>query len=153
MSGVMALLQELAAFENASGGVETTVEQLQRDAFGERPLFHFFVTESQSDGALVGLAVYFVCYSTWKGKCFHLEDFIVSKAHRGQELGKRLFNAVVMQAKHEAADRLSWMVQDWNDGAVRFYQSMGAQMPPHYQLCRLERAQLSSWQDLAPSAS
>ena len=139
----LALIQELAEFEREPDAVETTVESMQRDGFQDRPIFEFFVAE---DGdKIVGLALYFYSYSTWKGKCLYLEDLIVTEAYRGQGLGQRLLDRIVAKAKEENAKRVVWQVLDWNTPAIEFYKSLGADLLPEWITCRLNEEQIRDY--------
>ena len=141
---VLTLIQELATFEREPDAVETTVASMQQDGFGERPVFEFFVAEDEHQ--IVGLALYFYSYSTWKGKCLYLEDLIVTEAYRGQGLGRRLLDQVVMQAQEENAKRVVWQVLDWNTPAIEFYESLGAALLPEWLTCRLTEEQIKNYQ-------
>lgn len=144
----LALIQELAAFEREPDAVETTVESMQRDGFGEEAVFEFFVAEDQEK--LVGLALYFYSYSTWKGKCLYLEDLIVTKSHRGKGLGRQLLDQIVEKAKEENAKRVVWQVLDWNTPAIDFYQSLGADVLTEWLTCRLTEEQIQTYEPYQP---
>ncbi len=139
---VIKLIQELAAFEREPHAVETTVAQMEKDGFGEQPVFEFFVAEGEH---IVGLALYFYSYSTWKGKCLYLEDLIVTQSQRGKGIGKLLFDKIMLQAKAADAHRVVWQVLDWNEPAIRFYESLGAAMPKEWITCRLTREQIQQY--------
>ena len=85
MKGVLALIKELAIFEKEPEAVVITEEDLIRDGFGENPLFSVFVAEKEQE--IVGIALYYYRYSTWKGKTIHLEDLVVKESMRGTGLG------------------------------------------------------------------
>lgn len=95
LPGVMALIQELAEFERAGDQVHTSVDSMRRDAFGDRPIFEFYVAYEDQSGSYVGLALFFYSYSTWQGKCLYLEDLVVTEAHRGKGLGRRLLDTIL----------------------------------------------------------
>ncbi len=97
MEAVLGLIQELAHFEKAPDAVLVTVEDLIRDGFGPVPLFHVFVAEVEKQ--IVGIALYYYRYSTWKGKIIHLEDLIVKDEMRGTGLGYALYSEVIKQGK------------------------------------------------------
>src|SRR5688500_4709971 len=97
LPAVLNLIKELAAYEKATGEVINNIEEMERDGFGTHPAFHFFIAEINGDVA--GMALYYIKYSTWKGKCIFLEDIIVSEKFRGKKLGKELFEAVVKVSK------------------------------------------------------
>lgn len=145
----MALIRELAEFEKEPYEVETTVHQMEQDAYGPQPVFEFFVAEEPATRHIVGLALYFYSYSTWKGKCLYLEDLIVTRTHRGRGIGKKLFDRIMQQAKAVDARRVVWQVLDWNEPAIRFYQSLGAAMPKEWVTCRLTREQIQQYQPVS----
>jgi GNAT superfamily N-acetyltransferase len=119
MPAVLSLIKELAEYERASGEVELTVADLERDGFGSCPLFFSFVAEKNEK--IVGMALCYVNYSTWKGPCVFLEDIIVTQSERKHGIGKMLFEAVMKETKRRGAKRMSWQVLDWNEPAIKFY--------------------------------
>ena len=137
LPAALTLIQELAVFERAPDAVVTTVETMTRDGFGVNRVFEFLVAEAP-DGQLLGLALYFPTYSTWKGRMLYLEDLIVTEAARGQGLGLALFEAVVTEARRQNARRVRWQVLDWNAPAIRFYERLGAHLDPEWLNCTLE---------------
>lgn len=124
MHNVLHLIQELATFENEPHAVEVTVEDLIRDGFGISPLFHVIVAEI--DNTIIGMALYYTRYSTWKGKTIHLEDLIVTQQARGTGAGIALYTKVMQIAKQEGVRRVEWVVLDWNQNAIDFYEKSGA---------------------------
>lgn len=140
LEDALALIKELAVFEKAPEAVENTIESMIKDGFGDRPVFEFFVAEV--DGKVVGLALYYYNYSTWKGKSLYLEDLIVKEAYRGRGIGKRLFERVILKAKEEDVGRMDWQVLDWNTSAIDFYKKMGASLDDEWINCRLTKAQI-----------
>lgn len=126
MPAVLGLIQELAVFEKEPDAVVVTVADLERDGFGENPLFHTFVAEQNDE--IIGVALYYYRYSTWKGKTIHLEDLIVKEAHRGTGAGLALYTEIIKQGKNDGVRRLEWNVLDWNEPAIRFYEKSGAKV-------------------------
>jgi GNAT superfamily N-acetyltransferase len=126
MPSVLGLIQELAVFEKETDAVVVTVADLERDGFGENPLFHTFVAEMNDE--IIGMALYYYRYSTWKGKTIHLEDLIVKEAHRGTGAGLALYTEIIKQGKKDNVRRLEWNVLDWNEPAIRFYEKSGAKV-------------------------
>lgn len=126
MPAVLNLIQELAVFEKEPDAVVVTVADLERDGFGEKPLFHTFVAEM--NGEIIGMALYYYRYSTWKGKTIHLEDLIVKEAHRGTGAGLALYTEIMKQGKKDGVRRIEWNVLDWNEPAIRFYEKSGAKV-------------------------
>jgi ribosomal protein S18 acetylase RimI-like enzyme len=124
MSEVLSLIKELATFEREPEAVVVTVEELQRDGFSANPLFHTFIAEY--NGEIVGMALFYNRYSTWKGKTIHLEDLIVKEDKRQLGIGKALYDEVLKFAYKEKVKRVEWVVLDWNLPAIEFYQKSGA---------------------------
>lgn len=118
------LIKELAVFEKAEHEVSLSLEEFIKDGFGESPSFFMYVAES--DVNIVGIALCYEKYSTWKGKCIYLEDLIVTQSERGKGIGKALFDCVIQEAKKRGSGRLEWQVLDWNVQAIDFYKSYGA---------------------------
>lgn len=123
---VLELIQELATFEKEPDAVVVTVDDLVRDGFSENPLFQCFVAEV--DGEIIGMALYYYRYSTWKGKTIHLEDLIVKENKRGTGAGFALYKEIIKQGKAENVRRIEWNVLDWNTPAIDFYEKSGAKV-------------------------
>lgn len=124
MPGVLKLIQELATFEKEPNAVIITAEDLVRDGFCETPLFYTFVAESNNE--IIGIALYYYRYSTWKGKTIHLEDLIVKQSERGTGAGFALYSEIIKQGKKDQVKRIEWAVLDWNTPAIEFYKKSGA---------------------------
>jgi GNAT superfamily N-acetyltransferase len=138
MVQVWRLIKELAVFEKEENAVEVTVDDLVRDGFGPKKLFHCFVAESE--GAIEGMALLYPRYSTWKGPIIHLEDLIVTERMRGSGLGTALLTQVVEYAQQLGAKRINWEVLDWNEPAIRFYESKGAKVLRDWDVVHLDEA-------------
>ena len=126
MPQVLALIMELAIFEKEPEAVVVTVNDLERDGFGTNPLFHTFVAEL--DNEIIGIALYYYRYSTWKGKTIHLEDLIVKENNRGTGAGFALYSEIIKQGKKDNVRRIEWNVLDWNTPAIEFYEKSGAKV-------------------------
>lgn len=126
MAAVLELIRELAVFEKEPDAVVVTVADLERDGFGERPLFYTFIAEEE--GAIIGMALYYYRYSTWKGKTIHLEDLIVKEDKRGTGAGFALYKEIIKQGKKDQVRRIEWNVLDWNQNAIDFYEKSGAKV-------------------------
>lgn len=124
MPAALELIKELAHFENEPHAVEVTVEELEKDGFGNDPLFYTFVAET--DDGIIGMALFYYRYSTWKGKTIHLEDLIVKESKRGTGAGSALYKEVIKFAKEEGVRRVEWVVLNWNQHAIDFYERSGA---------------------------
>lgn len=136
MAQVHKLIKELAVFEKEEHAVEVSVEDLQRDGFGTNKLFHCYVAES--NGGVVGMALLFHRYSTWKGPIIHLEDLIVTESMRGSGLGAALLTKVVEHGHKLGVKRINWEVLDWNDPAIAFYESRGAKVLRDWNVVHLD---------------
>ena len=136
MPRVLELINELAIFENEPEAVEVTLSDLENDGFGSNPKFTCFVLEVEN--RVEGIAIVYPRYSTWKGAVLHLEDLIVSEKCRGMGLGTKLLDAVVVYGKEIQVKRISWEVLDWNEPAIKFYQSKGANVMRDWDVVQLD---------------
>jgi GNAT superfamily N-acetyltransferase len=136
MVSVHKLITELAVFENEPDAVKVTVADLEKDGFGDHPLFHCFVAEV--DEKVVGIALVYPRYSTWSGPVVHLEDLIVSEALRGKGVGSKLLEAVVRYGYEQGVKRISWEVLDWNEPAITFYENKGAKVLRDWDVVQLD---------------
>lgn len=126
VAAMMQLIHELAVFEKAPNEVVANAETLLQSGFQEHPLFVAWVAEK--DGLIVGMALCYIRYSTWKGPVLYLEDLIVIESFRGNGIGKALFEKCIAHAKHNNYRRMVWQVLDWNTPAIDFYKGYGAQI-------------------------
>ena len=138
---VHALIKELAEYEKAPQEVTNTVDDMLRDGFGPNPVYRCLVAET--DGKVAGMAIYFVKYSTWKGKGIYLDDIVVTELMRRMGIGKLLFDAIVKDAKLLGAKQLHWQVLDWNTPAIEFYKKYNADLDGEWINCKLTEQQLA----------
>ena len=124
MPAVLELIKELAVFENEPDAVVVTAEDLVNDGFGAAPLFYTFVAQAENE--IIGMALFYYRYSTWKGKTIHLEDLIVKESYRGTGAGSALYKEVIKFAKQQGVRRVEWAVLNWNQHAIDFYKRSGA---------------------------
>lgn len=143
MPEVLRLVQELAIYEKEGDAVEVTVDDLVRDGFGDRKLFHCFIGEA--DGKIVGMALIYERYSTWKGPVIHLEDLIVTKRMRGSGLGSALLAEVVKYGRRLGVKRICWEVLDWNEPAIKFYESKGANVMRDWDIVQLDETGIKNF--------
>jgi len=115
---ILSLVQELAAFEKLPNAVLATLEDY--NTHFTAGLFQAIVAER--DDQIIGMAIFYDTFSTWKGKMMYLEDFVVNSEYRQKGIGQKIFNAVLDEAKNRGAKLLKWQVLDWNEGAIRFYE-------------------------------
>lgn len=143
MHEVLLLIKELALFEREPEAVEITVEDLQRDGFGNEKLFTCFVAEVE--GEIQGMALLYFRYSTWKGKTVHLEDLIVREDFRGKGLGAALYKKTMEFAQKNGVKRVEWAVLDWNKEAIRFYENTGAHILKNWHLAQFDKKGLENY--------
>ena len=137
---ILGLIKELAVFERQPNAVILSEGELEQALFGENPWVFVYVAEMENK--VVGMALYYYGFSTWKGRSLHLEDLIVHENYRKLGIGRALMNQVIQIAKTEKVERMSWEVLDWNDPAVKFYESLGTEFYKDWWLCRLFREDL-----------
>lgn len=123
---LLALIHELALYEKAPEQVTVTLAAFEDAGFGEKPVWRAFVAEKEDK--IVGFALFYIRYSTWKGCRLYLEDFIVTEAMRGQGIGKILFERVLKEAKDHQYIGVVWQVLDWNQPAINFYNKYQAEL-------------------------
>lgn len=145
MSQVLGLIQELAIFEKEPNAVEVTEEDLIANGFGTEKKFHCFVAEYEDE--IVGMALVYERYSTWKGKVVHLEDLIVTKKMRGSGLGTALLDEVVKYGHNLGVKRICWEVLDWNEPAIKFYESKGANVMRDWDVVQLDEDGIQNYID------
>lgn len=145
MEAVLGLIQELAAFEKEPDAVLITVDDLIRDGFGEVPLFQVFVAEVDSE--IVGIALYYYRYSTWKGKTIHLEDLVVKDKMRGTGIGYALYSEIIKQGKKDKVRRIEWNVLDWNTPAIEFYEKSGAKVLGDWRVAQMSEDAINYFVD------
>ena len=144
LPGTFALIQELAEYEKAPQEVTNNLDMMREDGFGKNPIFQFFVAETPDDG-IIGIAIYFTAYSTWKGKTIYLEDLVVTEKYRRFGIGKKLFDAVAKKAEELGAKRFAWQVLEWNEPAIKFYQKAKANLDPEWINCRMTETELQAY--------
>ncbi len=143
LPSALTLIKELANYEKASGEVEVNLSEMQNWGFGSNKLFDFFVLEKNIE--IIGVALYYYKYSTWKGKCLFLEDIIITETERKNGYGKLLFNEVVSVAKQQNVRRMEWQVLEWNIPAIEFYKKYKANFDGKWVNCKLSEQQLQNY--------
>jgi len=123
---ILELINELAVYERAPEEVTVTLEHFIEAGFGKNPVWKAFVAEVE--GRILGFALYYTRYSTWKGCRLYLEDFIVTEEYRGKGIGKVLFEKVIEETKNGNYSGMVWQVLDWNKPAINFYNKYKAQL-------------------------
>lgn len=143
MVDVLKLINELATFEKEPDAVEITVEDLINDGFGTNPLFNVLVAETEQ--GIIGMALYYTRYSTWKGKTIHLEDLIVTQEARGTGAGIALYKEVMRVAQKEGVRRVEWVVLDWNQNAIDFYEKSGATVLQEWNTVQIDKQGINNF--------
>jgi GNAT superfamily N-acetyltransferase len=144
LPAVLSLIKELADFEKALHEVSITLEDLEKDGFGEHPYYWFSVAEKNQE--IIGLSFYFIRYSTWKGRFLFLEDFVVKQEYRGQGIGALLFEETIRIAKKLEVKGMVWQVLDWNQEAIRFYKKYNSTIETEWLNGKLTHNQLKAFQ-------
>ncbi|MEO5675666.1 MAG: GNAT family N-acetyltransferase [Chitinophagales bacterium] len=140
VAAIHALIRELAEYEKFPSAVVTTESTMMRDGFGSEKIFDALV--SDLDGRIIGTAIYYTGYSTWKGRLIYLEDLVVLGEFRRSGIGKMLFDELINIAVNTSACQLRWQVLDWNTTAINFYKKYNASFENEWISCRLEKEEL-----------
>jgi GNAT superfamily N-acetyltransferase len=123
--GILECIGALATYEKEPEAVETTADSLRQALFGPSPSVFAHVIARQD--RIVGIAVWFLNYSTWTGRSgIYLEDLFVREDERGHRYGKALLQTLARLCAERGYRRLEWSVLDWNQPAIGFYRSIGA---------------------------
>lgn len=133
---MMELVHELAVYERAPEAVTVTLEHFIESGFGDKPVWWALVAEA--DGVVVGFALYYIRYSTWKGQRMYLEDILVTEAWRGKGIGSLLMDKLITIAKEKGYSGMLWQVLDWNEPAINFYKKYKASFDPEWVNVSLE---------------
>lgn len=116
---MMELIHELARFEKAAEEVTVSLREFEKAGFSEQAVWEAFVAEHE--GRIVGMALFYIRYSTWKGRRLYLEDIIITEDMRGQGIGTQLFDRLWGIVKERQYAGMVWQVLDWNKPAIEFY--------------------------------
>jgi len=133
---LLELVKELAFYEKAPEQVTVSLEHFEESGFGANPVWWAFVAEENN--IILGFALYYIRYSTWKGQRMYLEDFIVTETARGKGVGKLLFDALIVEAKEKNFSGIVWQVLDWNEPAINFYKKYNAAFDGEWINCSLD---------------
>ena len=143
MVSVLDLIKELAEFEREPKSVILNVSDLINDGFCNNPKFRCIVAEIKNE--VVGMALFYDRYSTWKGRTLHLEDLIVKKAFRGKGVGKKLYKKFIKIAKEEDVMRAEWVALDWNVNAIKFYKNSGAKVLSDWKTIQIDKKSINNY--------
>jgi GNAT superfamily N-acetyltransferase len=136
------LIHELALYEKAPNEVTVSLQEFEDAGFGHQPVWKAFVAEV--DNFIVGFALYYVRYSTWKGSRLYLEDLIVTEAMRGKGIGKQLFDRLIQEAQEMNFNGMVWQVLNWNEPAINFYNKYKAYIEAGWLNASLSKEQLQN---------
>jgi GNAT superfamily N-acetyltransferase len=121
---MLELVHELAVFEKAPDEVTVSLAHFEESGFGQNPVYWAFVAETGN--TIVGFALYYIRYSTWKGQRMYLEDILVTEEWRGKKIGRLLFERLIEEAKEKDLRGITWQVLEWNEPAISFYKKYNA---------------------------
>jgi GNAT superfamily N-acetyltransferase len=126
---ILQLVKELAEYERQPDAVINTAAQLAIDLFDDKVCDCFvFIHNDQ----IIGMALYYISYSTWKGRCLYLEDLYVKPEYRRLGAGQKLFAVLLEEADKLGVKRMDWQVLEWNEPAIKFYKKIGATLDPEW---------------------
>jgi GNAT superfamily N-acetyltransferase len=143
VSSILFLIKELATFEKEPDAVVVTEQELLENGFGNQPLFQTIVAEMA--GEIVGMALFYYRFSSWKGKTLHLEDLIVQQKHRGKGVGLALYKAFIQTADQLGVRRIEWVVLNWNKTAIDFYEKSGAKILADWQTVQMAQENIKQF--------
>ncbi len=138
------LIKELAEYEKAPQEVTVSLEEFVEDGFGPDPIYQLLVAEAvpadiDKPKVIVGIALFYVAYSTWKGKMVYLDDLVVTENYRQLGIGQQLIDAVFDFARRHHANQVRWHVLNWNEPAIKFYEKMGTRLEEDWITCKFGR--------------
>ena len=137
------LVNELAVFEKLPEEVTVSLQEFEDSGFGTNPVWKAFVVEDNN--VIIGFALYYVRFSTWKGRRVYLEDFIVTEEYRGIGIGKLLFEQIIKETKELDYSGMVWQVLDWNEPAIKFYNKYEATIEEGWLNASLSQEQISKY--------
>lgn len=127
---LLELIRELAEYEKAPHEVTVTLEQFTDAGFGKSPVWKAFAAVDGDQ--IIGFALYYIRYSTWKGCRMYLEDLLVTASYRGKGIGKMLFDKLLEEARAQNYNGMVWQVLEWNEPAINFYKKYDASFDPEW---------------------
>lgn len=139
---MLGLVKELAAYEKAPDEVEVSLSEMEADGFGPNAIYSAYVAEI--NGEIVGMALYYIKYSTWKGRAIYLDDIVVSEKYRRSGIGGKLFEEVVKTGKQMGVRKIDWQVLHWNEPAIEFYKKYSTVFSKEWVNCTLYEKELKN---------
>ena len=133
---MLELVHELAAYERAPNEVTVSAKHFEESGFGPNPVYWAFVAEE--DHFIVGFALYYIRYSTWKGQRMYLEDILVTESYRGRKIGQMLMDRLIVEAKEKNLHGITWQVLEWNEPAIKFYSRYNPVFDSEWMNCSIE---------------
>ncbi|HOZ84049.1 MAG TPA: GNAT family N-acetyltransferase [Niabella sp.] len=133
---ILELVHELAHFERAPNEVTISLEDFTENGFGSNPVWWGFVAEC--DGQVVAFALYYIRFSTWKGRAMYLEDILVTETMRGKKIGSKLFDRLMEEAREKGLKRICWQVLEWNEPAINFYKKYNTSFDAEWVNCSID---------------
>lgn len=130
---LLELIQELADYEKAPQEVTVTLQHFEESGFGEKPVWWAFVAEENN--TILGFALYYIRYSTWKGQRMYLEDILVTNSARGKGIGSLLMDRLIIEAKEKGFSGMMWQVLNWNEPAINFYKKYNVTFDEEWTNC------------------
>ncbi len=135
-SRLMELIQELADYEKAPDEVSVTLKHFEESGFGEKPVWWALVAEEHK--IIIGFALFYIRYSTWKGQRIYLEDLLVTDKARGKGVGKLLMDQLIEEARERKINAIVWQVLDWNEPAINFYKKYNVSFDNGWVNCSID---------------
>ena len=133
ISSIFSLVKELAEYENASHMVKVDEDYYMKE--WTEGTFYAIVAELK--GKVIGTCIYYMTFSTWKGKCIYLEDFVVREEYRKLGVGQMLYDQLLEESKKLDATMIRWQVLDWNEPAIKFYEKNNAIIDKEWWNCKV----------------
>ncbi|HNM32240.1 MAG TPA: GNAT family N-acetyltransferase [Chitinophagales bacterium] len=140
LEAVYGLIKELAIFENAPNEPSNSLKKFVEEGTAKQPRFHVLVAEKNNE--ILGIALYYYGYSTWKGAMLYLDDLVVKEKYRNNGIGKQLLDELIKIAKEERINQMRWHVLDWNENAINFYKKYPVTFDSTWVTVKIEKEHL-----------